>query len=227
MVDLLAGQRQPKESDKALIACGDYLRMGPGRSLMKLVEKYRGQSGGEPGVNLPPTKRLSTLEEWSAKFSWQARAAEYDAGWEERKNKIRERELNSGAAQDYIRVRKLKQLVARLELDIYGTSAPDSDESEAHASLLWLDEVKGIGSGDNFERVEQIRFNTGLVDQYRKLLGDIALEKGDRVHRHEHAGPDGGDIPVKTTVDGMRDILQMMGQLDKHGRAGNTGNPTQ
>ena len=37
----LYGQRQKGESDNAVIACNDYLRMGPGRSLAKLLGRYQ------------------------------------------------------------------------------------------------------------------------------------------------------------------------------------------
>ena len=39
MVQLLAGERCEGESDRAVVACNDYLRLGPGRSLRKLLKK--------------------------------------------------------------------------------------------------------------------------------------------------------------------------------------------
>jgi len=61
------------ESLKANIALNDYAPLGAGRSLRLLAEKYR-QAKGEK----PPTIHLSTLEQWSAAFMWQARIAEYE-----------------------------------------------------------------------------------------------------------------------------------------------------
>lgn len=45
-IELLAGERKENETDKAVIACNDYLRLSVGRSLEKLCEYYRVQSVG-------------------------------------------------------------------------------------------------------------------------------------------------------------------------------------
>ena len=60
--------RAPRETRKANDALGDYWRMGPGRSLAKLVRTYR-----EGGADLPPTRHLSIIEGWSTRYAWQAR----------------------------------------------------------------------------------------------------------------------------------------------------------
>ena len=44
----------------------------------------------------------------------------------------------------------------------------------------WLDQVKGIGSRENYERIEYREFNKALVDAIRDLYADIAAEMGDR-----------------------------------------------
>ena len=69
--------RQAGESPKAHAAFLDYVRMGPGRSLRKLHERYCRQSDVEPPSDLAPTKRLRTLQEWSVRFAWQKRLAAY------------------------------------------------------------------------------------------------------------------------------------------------------
>ena len=48
---------------------------------------------------------------------------------------------------------------------------------------LWVDDVKSVGSRDNAEIVEIVRFNPALLEQYRKTLEDIAKETGGRVNR--------------------------------------------
>jgi hypothetical protein len=115
------------ESLEANTALRDYALMGEGRSLAKLHARYqertatlheqqRGQSGGKAGVkfgapvsvelpDLPPTKRLKTLEGWSVKFGWQVRIeawkglldAEEDAKWKKRRWQIREDEWEHGS----------------------------------------------------------------------------------------------------------------------------------
>lgn len=232
MVDLLVGAQFPRESKKAILACNDYLRMGAGRSLAKLHQKYTAPSPTEP-----PTRTLRVLKGWSSKFDWQQRASDYDATWEERKNAEREREFNEGIALDFERVRKLKRLAEFLETQIYeqieerisALVMDENGELERQAVMqqrygrLWVKDVKGIGRGEDFERVEIVRFNQALLAEFRAALDDISKETGGRIHRHEHAGPEGQAIPL--AIDGMADVLQMMGLLDKHGRAGEHNPP--
>ena len=70
--------RRDGETTKGHAAFIDYALMGPGRSLRKLCDRYRGQKDGEPGAEKPPTTRVATLEEWSAKHEWQKRIAAWD-----------------------------------------------------------------------------------------------------------------------------------------------------
>lgn len=90
---LLAGPRQKGETRRAVIACNDYLRMGPGRSLAKLCKLYRTQRATQP-----PTRRLPTLKVWSRKFGWVRRAEEYDVAMEcqRREELLREMEEMKG-----------------------------------------------------------------------------------------------------------------------------------
>jgi|SRR5919202_520892 uncharacterized membrane protein len=62
-----------KESAQALRAFSDYLAQAPPRSLERLYERYR--SGTEPA---PPTRRLTTLKQWSTQHAWQERVAEHE-----------------------------------------------------------------------------------------------------------------------------------------------------
>ena len=73
-IELLAGDPQNGESDKAAIACNDWLRLGPGRSLPALLEKYR-----QMPPNSAPTESINTLQNWSKRFSWAARAVAFYA----------------------------------------------------------------------------------------------------------------------------------------------------
>ncbi len=84
----------------------------------------------------------------------------------------REDALTEGLAIRSERVRKLKQLAALMEQDIFG-------------GLLWTTEVKGVGSGEIAEIVEFEEFNTAEVVQYRGVLDDIAKEIGERVQKQE------------------------------------------
>lgn len=75
--------------------------------------------------------------------------------------------LTTGLALKAERVKRLQQLAALMERDLFG-------------GFLWLDQVKMIGSGDSATEVDYEEFNTAEVQQYRATLDDIAKEVGDR-----------------------------------------------
>lgn len=179
-IELLSGQRQKGESDNAVIACNDWLRLGTGRTLPRLLERYAVMH-----QSAPPTASLDTLKKWSVRFDWQARAVQFDATWEVRKNAEREAELGYGLALDYERIRRLKRLADFLEAQIY-----EQGEGGAYHNV-WLPDVKQIGSGEYAERVDIERFNGALFDQYRATLDDLAKEVGGRIRKQDITS--GGD----------------------------------
>lgn len=172
-VNLLAGEKQDRESNKAVQACNDYLRMGPGRSLQKLHRTYT-----ESAPDQPPTRHLRTLKEWSSSYGWQARVDLYDAEIERKKNKEvekrRQQALEAGFALDHERVIALKKLASLLLGQIY-----ERDEDGNHPRV-WVPDVKQIGSGDQAERVDIVRFNAAIISELRSALDDIAKEVGGR-----------------------------------------------
>ena len=97
--------------------------------------------------------------------------------------------LTEGLALKAERVVKLKQLAALMEKDLLG-------------GFLWLDQVKGVGSGDVAQIVDYEEFNKGEVDAYRGVLDDIAKEMSQRVQRSEISGPDGGPLVIVNWDDG-------------------------
>jgi len=76
--------------------------------------------------------------------------------------------LISGYAIRETRVYKLSLLAALLEKDILN-------------GRLWLEQKKGVGSGDIAEIFDYQEFNKGEVDAYRGVLDDIASEVGERI----------------------------------------------
>ena len=174
---LLVGERQSGESDNAVIACNDWLRMGPGRRLSTLTNKYN-----ESQQKAAPTRSKTTLGKWSSVFGWAERATEFDAKWEDIKTAERAAELNFGLALDYERVRKLKRLSDFLETQVY-----EQGENGAFHNV-WLPDVKVVGYGDTAETVDLERFNSALFTQFRETLADLAAEVGGRVKRQEIGG---------------------------------------
>jgi hypothetical protein len=94
--------------------------------------------------------------------------------------------LTAGLALKSERVRKLQQLAALMEQDIFG-------------GFLWTDQVKMIGSGPFAKEVDYEEFNTAEVQQYRGTLDDIAKEMGERKSGVELTGKGGGPIDVRFT----------------------------
>lgn len=165
----LALERQPGESDKAVQACNDWLRLGPGRTIPLLLEKFKNIQDYSV-----PTLSRGTLEQWANKFKWAERAAAYDAPQEEIKNAARDEVFKTGLSLDYERVRSLKRLAADLEAQIYET------DEEGNRLRLWVRDVKQIGSGEAAQVVELERFNSSLLSEFRGTLDDIAKETGGR-----------------------------------------------
>jgi hypothetical protein len=175
-------------------ACNDWLRLGSGRSLRKILEKYN-----ETQQNTAPTTSYDTLAQWSSKFKWADRATQFDAEWEARKTKEREASLSYGLALDYERVEKLKRLADFLEAQIY----EQGEDGEYHN--VWCPDVKQIGSGADAERVDIERFNGNLLSEYRNVLDDLAKEVGGRVKKQELTGKDGGAIEHKHQLATLSD----------------------
>lgn len=85
--------------------------------------------------------------------------------------------LSEGLALVAERVKKLKQLGAIIETDIFG-------------GFLWLDDVKGVGSGTAAQVVDFEKFNAAEVKAYLEVLDAIAKEMGQRTQtiKQEHSG---------------------------------------
>ena len=177
-IELLAGQRQSDESDKAVQACNDWLRMGSGRSIPSLLAHYKELSTFQRGFE-PPSDKHRTLYTWASNYDWASRSTEYDASWERRKNAEHEAVLNYGLALEHERVKELYRLATFLKAQIYERGEGDVFHN------VWLPDVKSIGSGEFAIRVDIERFNSPLIEQYRKVLEDIAKETGGRVDRSD------------------------------------------
>ena len=90
--------------------------------------------------------------------------------------------MSEGLAVVAQRVIKLKQLAALIEVDLFG-------------GFLWLDDIKGVGSGDAAEVVDFEKFNAAEVKAYLEVLEDIAKEMGHRAQKFD------GDLRIGRTVD--------------------------
>lgn len=183
----LAGQRQKRETSRNVQACNDYLRLGPGRSLRILWERYTKDT-----KNLPPSSNFYTLKGWSGKHGWVARAELYDAEMEQAKNERRKEIMESGLALDYERVDSLKELASFLIGEIEKTVVAEKGDDDEGAEKgngerfrVWLPDVKQIGSGENAKRVDIERYNSAIFSDLRGILDDLAKETGGRIAQHD------------------------------------------
>lgn len=102
--------------------------------------------------------------------------------------------LSRGLARKEIRVLKLQKLAQKIEKDLF------------QERTLWLENCKGVGSGDIAEIYYYEEFNKSEVDAYRGVLDDIAKEMGGRVHKTEVMGEDGGPVIIQNVTIGGIDI---------------------
>lgn len=188
-IELIAGEKQKGETKRAIQACNDWLRLGAGRSFPGLARKYAKLRQNAPFE--PPTTSVDTLKRWSIRHGWAGRADLYDAQIEEAKNQRAKEIMESGLALIHERVQKLKTLVDDIEAQIFHT------DEDGHRPLLWLEDRKMIGSGEDAEVIDLIRYNKALVEQYRGALDDLAKETGGRKQTHLHGGdPDSPPIGI-------------------------------
>jgi hypothetical protein len=182
----LSGFRQKKETDNAVIACNDYLRMGGKRSLAVLADEYN-KNQPDSGI-LSPTLSLNTLQQWSYKFDWQQRAAVYDTEIERLKDQAAREAMNKYLALEHHRVMQLVELADFLREQLYEQS-PSGDYHN-----IWNPDVKQVGSGENTTIVDIVRFNAPIIDQFRGVLDDIAKETGGRIKKSEFTGANGSPL---------------------------------
>ncbi len=156
-----------KESSRARRAFEDYYNLGPGRSLAALARRYQKQTKARP-----PTRQMSQLKKWSTELGWQARVAARDAELAAKEQAALEAErikvIQSGFALMHKRLKSLNEVGELLLAEVLTTDK------------RWLPDVKQIGSGEYAERVDLVRFNAPLIEQFRKTLDDIATELGQR-----------------------------------------------
>ena len=112
--------------------------------------------------------------------------------------------LVEGYANKEHRVYKLSLLATLMEKDLLG-------------GFLWLDDLKGVGSGDVAQIVDFETFNSSEVAQYRGVLDDIAKETGGRVQKTDvtskgekiESGADAErfDRAISTLADALNGII--------------------
>jgi hypothetical protein len=129
---VVAWERRDDETAKQYEAFLDYLHMGPGRSLRKLLARYEAQKADKSRTN-PPTTRINTLGRWSSKNDWQARLEAWvEQQAAERAARLTEHRvcIEENALEDYYFLRgKITHLMTEL-------SNPAGEETNERISSL-------------------------------------------------------------------------------------------
>lgn len=164
--------RQPKEPALWHERFQRYLYLGPARSLIAV---YRAEAKSEKSA-AERARARNVPGAWFAavkRWNWHVRAEAFDDAERKRRDELyaarADEILCSGFAQRFARIAELNRLAELLQTELYTEDK------------RWLPDVKQIGGGDFAERVDIVRFNAAVVEQYRQTLEDIAIEMGERV----------------------------------------------
>lgn len=175
-ISLIVGDRQPNEKDSHVVACNDYMRLGPGRSLVKLAKGYKREeeaAAAQGQTYKAPTIWRKVAEDWSARYGWAARARAYDAIQESKRAERADEILNSGLTLLHERVHIL-------------TKHARAIDSELEVNGLYGIRKKGIKDGEENIVVKERVFKGEEIKQLRGLVDDVALEMGARQRHVQH-----------------------------------------
>lgn len=106
-IELLAGTPYPNETPRHIIACNDYLRLGPTRTLLSLDKQYR----EHPELRVYSRKKMT---QFSSDFKWADRAVLYDRVLEEKKTALATDIKLEGYALAQVRIDKLSSIAELL-----------------------------------------------------------------------------------------------------------------
>lgn len=164
--------RQPKEPALWYTRFQIYLYLGPARSYIAVYRadaKSQRSAKEREGARNVPGAWFTAVKKWK----WAQRAEAFDDAERKRRDDLyaarADEILSSGFAQRFARIAELNRLAELLQAELYTEDK------------RWLPDVKQIGGGDFAERVDIVRFNAAVVEQYRETLEDIAIEMGERV----------------------------------------------
>lgn len=127
------------------------------------------------------------------------------------KEEYENKALNTGLARACIRVQKLQKLADLLEADLF------------KKGLTWVEDRKGIGTGDIAEIYEFERFNKAEIDAYLDVLDALAKETGGRVIKVAPVDPTGtkeyGADARDAIVGKLLSGLTLLGEREESGEA--------
>jgi hypothetical protein len=175
-----------------------YRLAGPKRTLLGTVNAEKAERGLQRRARSTPGAWQRNFEQWR----WKERAEAWDEHIARKVAAEAEaKALSSGYALRYKRIESLNQ-IANLLL-----------EELLEEDKRWLPDVKQIGGGEYAERVDIVRFNSALIQQFRETLDDLAAEMGERVKGLQITGKDGQPLlPMSDLVAALRQADEYMNE---------------
>ncbi len=183
--------KQPEESPKAYRAFLIYRNLGPKRSIdaaYRLSLKEHQES-----IKRAPRR----WGEWSTQYQWVVRAQAWDQ-WRQQEHERIEREYEK---EEIERIMALRYAKTHYRVEDLNTVAENLLKEIKETDKVWLPDVKQIGGGEGAERVDLIRFNAALFQQYRDALADIAAELGGRVKKVDAVVKQMSDAELKEYIE--------------------------
>jgi len=169
----------PNETPKAAAAFAEYCLMGPSRSLQRVVDLLR-QNSGKSAAN------IRQLEMWSSQFHWQIRVKEYDREQSELQRiaradaiaKYQESELQLASELKILIVESLRKQVESHVTPASALVAALKLVTEMQRSALGLDDVQRVEvSGINAQPIN-FSFNSiiatieaGSITDSKSVIG--------------------------------------------------------
>lgn len=150
--------------------------LGPNRTLEAVYAKCARKTKSRKVAKRRGARASGVSKAWREaveRWQWRERAAEWDKNERRKQQELYDAQqraiLEQGYALQTERVAKLNALAEQLWADLQTLDK------------RWLPDAKSIGSGENAERIDFVRFNAPLVAQWRETLNDLALETNGRV----------------------------------------------
>ncbi|MDH5505756.1 MAG: hypothetical protein OEZ02_00865 [Anaerolineae bacterium] len=188
------------ESRAANQALQDYVYMGAGRSLRKLLAQYSKQIANKQQTAKPPTSRWSTLAGWSSKYAWQSRLdawlalkRQQDAElWDERQDEIRSADWELGETLRKLATRilgeapnflKAKQKIVRGKRDKDGNQL----EPDQVIITLAIDANLAVKAGEAASKLQRLAagLETEIESHDHQVQVSVYLPDNERGDRRE------------------------------------------
>ncbi len=160
-------ERQPAEPSKAWDAFVIYRELGWERTIRKAVELYRAKNGLK-GAEITLQRRL---EQWSARWGWPVRAAEWDRELDKHRRKLALKEIEEMHKRQ-AKIGKMLQTLGLVELRKY---LKDAERKVKEGTISIADVYKAVETGARLERASRGEPET-ITEQRHKLTADEERE---------------------------------------------------